>query len=59
MRLCQMSYQIFHSPQVKRSTIISNKQAVYELRHKLPNDSRLRISENKNKSRKYQNLLEL
>ena len=38
-----MFYQIFLSPQVKRSAIISNKQGIYELPHELPNDLRLRI----------------
>ena len=33
----------FPSPQVKQSTVISNKQGVYELPHELPNDSRLTI----------------
>ena len=46
-------HQIFLSPQVKRSAIISNKQEVYELPHELPNDLRL-----KEKSEKSQNLLE-
>ena len=31
-----MFYQIFLSPQVERSAIISNKQGVYELPHELP-----------------------
>ena len=53
-----MFYQILLSPQVKWSAIISNKQGVYELPHKLPNDSRLRILGNKEKSGKSQNLLE-
>ena len=53
-----MFYQILLSPQVKWSPIISNKQGVYELPHKLPNDSRLRILGNKEKSGKSQNLLE-
>ena len=35
-------YQIFFSPQVKRSVIISNKHGIYELPHKLPNDLRLK-----------------
>ena len=39
-------YQIFISPQVKRSMIISNKHGIYELSHKFPNDLRLRILEN-------------
>ena len=42
-----MFYQVFLSPQVKRSAIISNKQGVYELPHELPNDLRLRILGNK------------
>ena len=33
-------YQIFFSPQVKRSMIINNKHFIYELPHKLPNDLR-------------------
>ena len=37
-----MFYQIFFSPQVKRSTIISNKHSIYGLPNKLPNDLRLR-----------------
>ena len=36
-----MFYQIFLSPQVKRSAIISNEQSVYELPDKLLNDLRL------------------
>ena len=43
----------FPSSQVKQSMIISNKQGVYEL----PNDVRLRILENQEKSGKSQNLL--
>ena len=38
-----MFYQIFISPQVKRSAIISNKQGVYELPHELPNDRKKRL----------------
>ena len=37
-----MFYQIFFSPQVKRSAIISNKRGIYELPHELPNDLQLR-----------------
>ena len=37
-----MFYQIFLSPQVKRSTFICNKEDVYELHHELPNNLRLR-----------------
>ena len=36
-----MFYQIFLSPQVKRSAIISHKYGIYELPHELPNDLRL------------------
>ena len=36
-------YQIFFSPQVKWSVIISNKHGIHELPHKLPNTLRLRI----------------
>ena len=38
-----MLYQIFISPQVKQTAIISNKQVIYELPHQMPNDLRLRI----------------
>ena len=41
-----MLYQIFFSPQVKRSVIISNEYGIYDLPHELPNDLRLRILEN-------------
>ena len=44
-----MFYQIFLSPQVKRSAIIINKQGVYELPHQWPNDLRFRILGNKDK----------
>ena len=54
-----MFYQIFLSPQVKRSAITSNKQGVYELSHELPNDVRLRILGKKEKSGKSQNLVQL
>ena len=37
-----MFYQIFFSPQVKRSGIISNKHGITELPHELPNDLRLK-----------------
>ena len=37
-----MFYQIFLSPQVKRIMIISNKHGMYELRHELRNNLRLR-----------------
>ena len=35
--------QIFLSPQVKRSVVISNKHDMYELPHELLNNIRLRI----------------
>ena len=35
--------QIFFSPQVKLSVIISNKHGIYELPHELKNELRLRI----------------
>ena len=38
--------QIFYSPQVKRSVIISNKHGIYVLPYKLPNSLRLRILRN-------------
>ena len=37
-----MFYQIFFSPQVKRSAIITYKHGIYELPHVLPNNLRLR-----------------
>ena len=45
-----MFYQIFLSPQVKRSAIISNKQGVYHLPHELLNNLRLSILGYKEKS---------
>ena len=41
-----ITYQIFFSPQVKRSVIISNKHGIKELAHDLQNDLRLRILAN-------------
>ena len=38
-----MLYQILLSPQVKRWAFITYKHGLYELRHELPNDLRLRI----------------
>ena len=38
-----MFYEIIISPQVKRSSNISNKHRIYELAHKLSNDLTLRI----------------
>ena len=37
-----MFHQIFFSPQVKQSLIISNKHGIYELSRELPNDLRLK-----------------
>ena len=55
-----MFYQIFISPQVKRSAIISNKQGVYELPHELPNDRKKRLLiEKKKKKKKLPNDLRL
>ena len=36
-----MFYQIFLSPQVKQSAIISNKHGMYELPNVLPNNLRI------------------
>ena len=52
-------YQNFFSPQVKRSVFISNKHGRYELAHKLPNNLRLTILENQERSGKSQNFKEL
>ena len=54
-----MFYQIFISPQVKRSVIISNKHGIYKLPHALSNDLRLRILGNQEGSEKSQNFIEL
>ena len=54
-----MFYQIFLSRQVKQSPIISNNQGVNELPHELPNDLRLTILGNKEKSGESPSLLEL
>ena len=43
-------YQIFSSAKVKRNVIISNKHGIYELSHELPNDLRLRILRNQERS---------
>ena len=47
--------QIFFSPQVKRSVIISNIHGIY----KFPSELRVRILENKKISGKSQNYIEL
>ena len=56
-----MFYQVFLSPQVKRSAIISNKHGIYELTHapELPNVLRLRTLGNEERSEKSQNFIEL
>ena len=51
--------QIFLSLQVKRRVIISNKNGIYELSHKLPNDLRRKGLGNEETSAKYQNNIEL
>ena len=38
-----MFYEILFSPQVKQSVIINDKYGIYELRHELQNDLRLRV----------------
>ena len=38
-----MFYQIFFSPKVKKSLIITYKPGIYELSHELVNDLRLKI----------------
>ena len=45
-----MFYQIFLSPQVKRWPIITYKHGIYELPQQLPNNLKLRISGNQEKS---------
>ena len=41
-----MFYQIFLSPKVKRSVIISNKHGIYKFLHELPNIIKLSILAN-------------
>ena len=38
-----MVEQVFLSPQLKRSVVISKKTGMYELAHELPNDLKLKI----------------
>ena len=52
-------YQIFFSPQVKQSVIINNKHGIYELPQELPNNFRLRIPGNYERSGKSQSIIEL
>ena len=47
-----MFYQTFLSPQVKQCAISTCKDGIYELPHELPNDLRLRILGNYEKSGK-------
>ena len=54
-----MFHQIFLSPKVRRSAIISNKHGIYEFPHELPKDLRHRILGSYEKSEKSENLLEL
>ena len=54
-----MFEEIFLSLKVKRSVIISNKNGIYKLSHKLPNDLRLTILGNQEISRKPQKFIEL
>ena len=49
----------FYSPQITLNVIISNKHGIYKLLHELLNDLRLRIAGEKERSEKYQNLIEL
>ena len=52
-----MIYLIFLSPQMKRWTIITYKYGMYELRHELSNNLRLRILGIKEISENYLNFL--
>ena len=54
-----MCYQVFLSPQVKQIVIINNKHGIFQLAQELPNDLRLRIFGNQEKSGKSQNSIEL
>ena len=52
-------YQVFFSLQVKWSLIISDKHGITELSLELLNDLRLKILGNKERSREFQNFIEL
>ena len=52
-----MFHQIFLSPQVKQTIIISDTHAIYELPHELPNGLRLRILGNIRKISKLQRII--
>ena len=54
-----MFHPILLSPQAKRWVIITYKHGIYELPHELPNDLRLRISENSEISGKCLKFIEL
>ena len=53
-----MFYQIFFPPQVKQSTVVSNKHGIYDLPLKLSIDLRLGILENQEISGKPQSFIE-
>ena len=53
-----MFYQIYFSPEVKRCVIITYAHGIYELPQKFPNNLRLKISGNYEKSGKCLNLIE-
>ena len=50
-------YQIFFSPQVQQSVIISSKHGIYQLLEKLPSDLKLMILRNQERSRKSKNFI--
>ena len=54
-----MFYQVFLSPEVKKCAVISNKHGIYELPHEFPDDLRLRILGNNERSGKCPNFKEL
>ena len=53
-----MLYQIFLSPQVKESAIITQKHGIHKLPHEPPNDPRLSIPGNNEISGKCLNSIE-
>ena len=44
-----MFYQIFSTPQVKQSALISNKHGIHKFPYELPNTFRLTIIGNQNR----------
>ena len=54
-----MFHGVLLSSQVKRSAVISNKHAIYELPHELTNDLTLRISGNQERSGTTQKFIDL